>query len=117
MTWAHAQLPTPSSIEWEDGTAFYVGSKYTGPGGSFSVRVPDAAVDPRRFTLVYQAKPAALLNALRDHQDQFFGTSFDYTPPGEAVALRVIYAEPTRLAWANPKNGDARVFLEEALAH
>lgn len=116
MTWANAQLPTPSSIEWEDGTAFYVGSKYSS-GGVFSVRVPDAAVDPRRFTLVYQAKPAAVLNSLRGHLEQFFGTSFDYTPPGETVALRVIYAEPTRLAWANPNSGDARVFLEEALAH
>lgn len=116
MTWANAQLPTPSAIEWEDGTAFYTSSKWQ-QGGTFAVRVPDEQVDPRRFALVYQQKPAAVLNALRSHLEQFFGTSFDYTPPGESVALRVVYAEATRIQWTNPTTGEARVFLEEALAH
>lgn len=115
-SFATDQLPTPSAVEYDDGTAFHVSSGYQS-GKPLHVRVPDPAVDPRRFVLVYTTKPKAVLSSLRDHFESYVAKSFDWTPPGETVALRVIHVEPPQLRWRNPITGDARVFLEEALAH
>lgn len=116
MTFATDQLPSPSALEYESGAAFYVGGGWQ-DGGVLAVRAPDDEVDPLRWSLVYSGKPAAVLRALRDHYRTYLDRSFDWRPPGGTTALRVVYSEATTIRWRNPTNGDARVSLEEALAH
>lgn len=116
MTFATDQLPTPSALEYEDGESFYVSGKWS-DGAPFVIRSPDRAANPLRWSLVYTKKPAAVIATLRAHYKYYHARSFDWTPPGGSTVLRVIYSEAPVIRWNNPTNGEARLAVEEALAH
>lgn len=109
-------LPNPSSVTTEDGSVVRVSSA---AGGNVIVQDrPDAGLSPVLLSLAYASGTLrATLLALRDHYTQWHCGDFDWVMPGETIARRWIYREPTQIKFETAGAGSARVTLEEVLAH
>ena len=106
-------LPIPSRVMREDGTELLV-SPYA-QQAMLRSNVPDAAVNPRRLTLIYEGVRRETLQQLERHAAEWFSGSFTWQAPGDAVAVRWIYAEPPSPSLQTATNGNARLVIEEAL--
>lgn len=116
------QLPMPTRVNERDLSVIHR-SRGWRDGGLLLSNEPDenvplnSALYPRAWELVYQRARGNLLRVLQQHYDEFFATAFEWTPPGGADALMVIYEQPTTIQWDTAVMGSARVFLEEPMAH
>lgn len=115
MTIDVAAMPRPSRVEVEPQTNLQQ-SRWR-DGAPLVSRDPDPANSLRRWVLVYENVHAAVGAALREHFRAHHSQDWDWTPPGSLQPRRVIYAEATHIDWQNATTCNARVFLEEALAH
>ena len=109
-------LPMPSRIELDDGTSIENTAAFA-RGSLLYVREPDPQVRPVVFFLIYERVTGRVADALRQHFDQHAFTDFDWTPPGATHAIRVMHAEPPEIAWETTQSANARVPLEQVLAH
>lgn len=115
MTIDVSALPRPSRVEVEPRTNLQQ-SRWR-EGTPLVTRDPDPANARALWSLSYEKVHAVVGSALREHYQAHHDVDWDWTPPGSLQARRVIYAEPTSIDWQNPTTCDARVFLEEVLAH
>lgn len=109
-------LPRPSRVEVEDGAALETSGSRGGAGLLFG-REPDPEVRPRTFALVYESSHGVIGEAVRAHYKLYAFTDFDWTPPGGAYPIRVIYVEGPTAAWDTVASTSIRIVLEEQLAH
>lgn len=79
--------------------------------------VTDVAMQGLSWELEYQNKPAAFLDVVRRHYDQFGTAPFEWTDPGDSIARMVMYQAAPTFGWTSGRWGTASVILEEALAH